>query len=98
MCAEAPPDHQLDRVYPDAQPLVLWDGIGDSAAAIGQLRVEVHPLPRGGLGHDVYVHLGGETKMHINTALIAYITRHTVKSVSIWTVVLFLLCTPAYWI
>lgn len=38
------PDDQFDRINSNAQPLALWDDIGDASAAIGQLSVKVHPL------------------------------------------------------
>lgn len=55
------PDHQFDRINSDTELFILGDYIRDTTAAVGELRVKVHPLSRGRLGHDVDVNLQEET-------------------------------------
>ena len=55
------PDHQFDRINSDTKLFILGDYIRDTTAAVGELRVKVHPLSRGRLGHDVDVNLQEET-------------------------------------
>lgn len=61
----AAPDYHLDGINPNAEPLALGDDVGDAAAAIGELRLEVDPLPGGRLRHDVYVDLQGSYTKHV---------------------------------
>lgn len=51
------PDHHLHGVDAHAQAVRLGDGIGHAPAAVGHQRVQVQPLTRGRLRHDVHVHL-----------------------------------------
>lgn len=56
------PDHHLDWVDPDAQAFVFGDDKRDAAAAVSYLCVEVQPLARRRLGHDVQVDLQTSAK------------------------------------
>lgn len=63
------PDDHFDWIYTHAQPFAFRNNVGDTPTAVGELRVEVHPLSRGRLGHDVDVNLQQRTlfKIYINT-------------------------------
>lgn len=52
------PDYHLDGVDTHAQAVSLRDGVGDTPTAVGHQCVQVQPLPRGRLRHDVHIHLG----------------------------------------
>ena len=52
-------DHHFDWIDSQAELLALGDGVCDSAAAVGHLRVKVHPSARLRLCHEQDVHLRG---------------------------------------